>query len=179
MLKGKQVLLRSAEKRDVHFFHDMWSDEELRKYDGTYLIPPSKESVLENFNKIMNINKKYLSIINEKEVLVGYITYEEAKDLGGNYILGITIAKRFWNRGYGKDAIRTLLKFLFMSKGAHRIELEVVDFNDRAINCYLKCGFQKEGVRRKRYFSEGQYRDIIIMGILKEEYFKQNNILAE
>ena len=64
-----------------------------------------------------------------------------------------------------------------MNKGAHRVELEVVDLNERAIKCYLNCGFTKEGVRRNRYFVEGQYRNVILMSILKEEYLKEAGIV--
>ena len=172
MLKGKKVRLRSVEKRDVDFFHELWNDEEITRFDGCYHIPPSKEFILENFYKIMNINKKYLAVINEEKVSVEYISYRDSKDLGGNYEIGVTIAKEYWHRGYAQDAIKTLLRFLFMNKGAHRVELEVVDLNERAIECYLSCGFIKEGVKRKRYFVEGDYRDVILMSILKEEYLK-------
>jgi RimJ/RimL family protein N-acetyltransferase len=33
--------------------------------------------------------------------------------------------------------------------GLHRIELRVLATNRRAIDCYLACGFRKEGVRRE------------------------------
>lgn len=174
MLKGDRVFLRSVERKDINIFYDIWSDEEIRKYDGGYLVPPSKEYLLENFNRYMNSNKKYLSIVNEKGVVIGYITYEEARDFSEIYSIGITLGRDFISRGYGSDAIKTLLKFLFMNRGANRVELEVVDSNIRAIGCYKKCGFKEEGKKRKRYFIEGEFRDLLIMGIIKEEYPKEN-----
>lgn len=179
MLKGERVLLRSVERRDVNIFYEMWGDEDLRDLDGGYLVAPSKEYVLENFNKYMNLNKKYLSIVNEKGVVVGYITYEAAKDFQCIYTIGITIAKDFCSRGYGTDSINTLLKFLFMNKGANRVELEVVDINHRAIGCYKKCGFKQEGIKRKRYFTKGKFRDLIIMGIIKEEYLNKYDSVGD
>lgn len=176
MLKGKKVRLRSAEKRDIDLFYELWNDEDITRFDGSYHIPPSKEFILENFYKIMNINKKFLSIINEDKILIGYISYSDFKDIGGSYEIGVTIAKEYWHNGYAQDAIKTLLRFLFMNKGAHRVELEVVDLNKRAIECYLNCGFVKEGIKRKRYFVEGQYRDVILMSILKDDYLNLEQI---
>ena len=170
MLRGNRILLRPVERRDLNIFYEIWSDEEVRKYDGNYVLPPSKEYIVENFNRFLNLDKKYLSIINEKGVLIGYITYEAAKNCCDVYTLGITIGKGFWNRGYGEDSVKTLLKYLFSSKGAERVELEVIDFNVRASSCYKKCGFIEEGKKRKRCFSEGKYVDLLIMGIIKEEY---------
>jgi RimJ/RimL family protein N-acetyltransferase len=175
MLKGNKVLLRCVERRDINIFYDIWCDEEVRKLDGNFVLPPSKEDILSNFNKFINIDKKYLSIVNEKGVVVGYITYKEIKESKNVYVLGITIGPNFWNRGYGQDAIKVLLKYLFMDMAAHRVELEVLDFNFRAIQCYKRCGFIEEGKKRKTCFSYGNYRDIIIMGILKEEFI--NSIL--
>ena len=170
MLRGNKVSLRCVERRDLNIFYDIWCDEDLRKLDGNFRLPPSKEDLLNNFNKFVNLNKKYLSIENEKGIVVGYITYKEIYECKNVYVLGITLGKDFWNKGYGQDAINVLLKYLFMDMAAHRIELEVLDFNLRAIQCYRKCSFLVEGRKRKACFSDGYYRDVIIMGILKEEY---------
>ena len=170
MLKGARVLLRAVERRDINIFYDIWSYEEVRKLDVGFILPPSKEWILENFNEFMTSSKKYLSIVNEKGVVIGYITYEEAKDCPCIYSLGITIARNFWNRGYGQDAIKTLLKFLFMCRGAERVELEVASFNIRAMACYGKCGFVQEGIKRNRHFMDGKYENLTIMGIIKKEF---------
>ena len=41
------------------------------------------------------------------------------------------------------------LDWAFGPLGAHRVELEVLAGNDRAIRCYVACGFRHEGVRRE------------------------------
>jgi RimJ/RimL family protein N-acetyltransferase len=170
MLKGNNVLLRSVERGDLDIFYDIWSDEDVRRLDSKFILPPSKECILNNFNKFVNLDKKYLSILNEKGIVVGYITYKEINECKNIYTLGITIGKSFWNRRYGQDAIKALLKYLFMDMDAHRVELEVLDFNLRAIKCYKKCGFLEEGKKRKICVSSGSYRDVIIMVIFKEKF---------
>ncbi|MGH4049749.1 MAG: GNAT family N-acetyltransferase [Clostridium sp.] len=174
MLKGNKVLLRCVERRDLNIFFNIWADADVRRLDGSFRMPPSKEDILNNFNKFVNLDKKYLSIINEKGVVVGYVTYKEIGDSKNVYILGITIGQPFWNRGYGQDSVNVLLKYLFMDMAVHRVELEVLDFNLRAINCYKKCGFIQEGKKRKACFSNGDYRDVIIMGILREEFINHS-----
>jgi RimJ/RimL family protein N-acetyltransferase len=174
MLKGNVVLLRCVERRDINIFYDIWSNEEVRRLDGNFIIPPSKEDILINFNKFINSDKKYLSIINEKGIVIGYITYLEIKEHKNVYVLGITIGSNFWNRGYGQDSIKVLLKYLFMDMATHRVEIEVLDFNKRAIQCYKRCGFVEEGKKRKTCFSGGAYRDVVIMGILKEDFTNRN-----
>jgi len=50
------------------------------------------------------------------------------------------------------------------------LELEVYDFNPRAIHVYEKAGFVREGVRRDVLLWDGVYQSAIVMSILKPEY---------
>lgn len=50
------------------------------------------------------------------------------------------------NKGYGKLIIKELVRFGFEELKLHRIDLRVFDFNHQAIQCYLDCGFSKEGL---------------------------------
>jgi len=54
--------------------------------------------------------------------------------------------------------------------GLHRIELEVLAFNARAIRCYLACGFRSEGIRREAELYPHGWQDLIVMGLLRTEY---------
>jgi RimJ/RimL family protein N-acetyltransferase len=42
--------------------------------------------------------------------------------------------------------------------------------NTRAINCYLACGFRREGVRREAELYPDGWRDLILMSLLRSEY---------
>ena len=78
--------------------------------------------------------------------------------------------KRFWGKGYGTEATRLLLRYAFEELNLHRVELEVYDFNTRAIRAYEKAGFRREGTRRQALYREGSWHDIHLMAILKEEW---------
>ena len=56
------------------------------------------------------------------------------------------------------------------SLNLHRVELEVYDFNPRAMRCYEKAGFRHEGTRRQALFRDGRYHDTHHMAILYEEF---------
>ena len=164
MLKGEKVYLRLLERKDIRILQNICDDEKVRRYNTIY----------SDKNKNDNTNlRKALSIVNEKEVLVGLITYKESNYCKDVYSIGITIGSRYWNRGYGQDSIKLLLNYLFDELYAVRVELEVIRNNIRAITCYKKCGFLEEGIRKSKCYIEGEYVDIIIMGIIKEEFIEQ------
>jgi len=55
-----------------------------------FIIFSSKEEdILDNLNKFVNIDKKYLSIVNGKGTVVGYINFKEINKFKNVYILGI------------------------------------------------------------------------------------------
>lgn len=162
MLKGKKVYLRLLERRDIAIIYRLCNEEKVKRYN----------SIPGDINE-QNVNlRKALSIINEKNVLVGFITYKESNYCSNVYSIGITIGSRFWNRGYGQDSINTLNKYLFEELNAIRVELEVIKCNERAISCYKKCGFVEEGIKRNKCYIDGKYLDTIIMGILRNEMIK-------
>ncbi|MCL6614902.1 MAG: GNAT family N-acetyltransferase, partial [Firmicutes bacterium] len=72
--------------------------------------------------------------------------------------------KERWNEGYGTDAVRTLLALAFGRMKLRRVYLKVYRFNRRAIRCYEKSGFRKEGILRRRDGAAG-WKDIILMSV--------------
>jgi len=81
--------------------------------------------------------------------------------------------RRFWSRGYGTEAIRVLLAYAFDELKLHRIGLRVLAHNARAIRCYEKCGFRREGIERQTALIDGRWYDDLIMGILEQDYQAQ------
>jgi RimJ/RimL family protein N-acetyltransferase len=75
-------------------------------------------------------------------------------------------------KGYGTEAMKLLLAYSFTELNLHRVFLRVFDFNQRAIESYLKCGFSVEGRLREAIFREGEYHDVVIMSLLEEEFFR-------
>lgn len=52
----------------------------------------------------------------------------------------------------------------------HRVNLRVLEFCQRVICCYVKCGIQAEGREREGARIEGKYETDLIMSILDREY---------
>ncbi len=85
--------------------------------------------------------------------------------------LGIMIGdKSCWNQGYGTEAVRLLVQHGFHTLNLNRIYLRVLENNPRAIRAYEKAGFTHEGRQRQAEFKDGQFVDLLVMSILKEEF---------
>jgi RimJ/RimL family protein N-acetyltransferase len=75
-----------------------------------------------------------------------------------------------WGRGFGTEATALTTVYAMDLLNLNRLELEVFAYNPRALRCYEKLGFQKEGVRRDAKFHEGGYHDAVVMSILAREW---------
>jgi RimJ/RimL family protein N-acetyltransferase len=87
--------------------------------------------------------------------------------------LGIVIGdKQQWSKGYGTEATQMLVDVGFRTLNLNRIDLDVHDFNARAIQCYEKIGFVKEGELRQAVWMGDRYYNTVRMGILRDEWFQ-------
>lgn len=74
------------------------------------------------------------------------------------------------NHGYGRDAIRTLLRFGFDTLGLHRIEIRYAVPNERASHLYHSIGFKNCGVLRQHTFGHGTWDDEGVLDMLADEW---------
>ena len=93
----------------------------------------------------------------------------DADQHGASYTVGLFVAG-LRGQGLGREITRLVLSWAFGVLGVHRVELEVLAFNRRAINCYLACGFRPEGARREAVLYPDGWKDLILMGLLRSEY---------
>lgn len=69
-------------------------------------------------------------------------------------------------KGYGTAAAKLMIRYCFEEMKLHRLFLRVYAENQQAIKSYEKAGFEREALLRDDVCIEGQYRDIVLMGIL-------------
>lgn len=143
MLKGELIYLKLIERSDINILYNLCNDNNVNKYNT---VLPDKKYLFDNINMIKKLPNKILSIINENNVIIGLIDYRSY--YSSEYTIGITIGKRFWGRGYGKDSIKTLTKYLFRELNAEKIIVEVIENNIRAIKCCKDCGFIRKGISK-------------------------------
>ena len=113
-------------------------------------------------------------------------TLKDGKYIGGcsinklsvknrNCTIGIMIGdKDYWSKGYGSDALKVLIKFIFEELNMNKIKLSFFAFNERAKACYKKVGFKEEGILKDEIFRDGKYNGEINMALFAKDYFLGN-----
>jgi RimJ/RimL family protein N-acetyltransferase len=178
MIEGKKVRIRAIEKTDIDEIMKWINDREVM--DNLIMRYPvsryQEEKWIEKALDDPNPRNKVFAIENKDGVYLGGMGLHRIDWENRNAEVGIAIGKKeYWNKGYGTDAMMTLLDFAFNRMNLHRVCLKVFDFNVRGIKSYEKCGFKREGVLRHDLYVNGEYHDSVIMGILRDEFKKTPN----
>ncbi len=173
MLKGQKTAIRSLEEDDIDALYKWYNDQEVNLWSsGAWPLNTllSKDEVAAKFLDGSSETYRY-AILDEKDLLIGTIGFKELNIPGQSVTLFIVIGnKTYWGKGYGTDALITFAQFLFTQWNFHRISLDTWDENIRAIKAYEKVGFKIEGRQRKARFVMGNYHDVILMGLLRDEF---------
>jgi RimJ/RimL family protein N-acetyltransferase len=73
------------------------------------------------------------------------------------------------NRGVGTAATRAMVRHGFFDLNLHRIYVSILRQNLGSIRMCEKAGFKEEGTIRDGAYKNGQYHDLVLMGVLKPE----------
>ena len=174
MIYGEGVRLRAIEREDIDRFVRWFNDPEVRRYLLMYE-PMSRAKEERWFEERLSRKDDLLLAIEVREgdswVHIGNMGLHRIDWKNRVATLGIVIGeKEYWGKGYGTEAVRTMLRYAFHELGLNRVELETYSFNPRAQRCYQKAGFVREGVRRQALYRDGEFHDVITMGILRSEF---------
>lgn len=170
IIRGEKVNLRPVAPADLERLVAWSQDPEVSQFlDGDY--PVSLEDASEWLHKVLgDRHNKRWAILTKGGRLIGDVELDHITWRSGDAELRICIGeKNFWNQGFGTDAVQTLLRQAFSEMRLNRIYLRVFADNVRAIRCYTKSGFRKEG-RLERLDQSGTPREIFLMRILRTEY---------
>jgi len=176
---GKRIRFRAPERSDIPRFVNWFSDPEVTA--GLLQTIPmglaDEERWFEEMVKgpllehPLTIEARQEGPDGETWVPIGNCGLQKIDWRNRHAELGIVIGeKRFWNQGYGTDAMRLLVQHGFKNINLNRIWLRVHADNPRAIRCYEKVGFVHEGRLRADQFKNGLYVDTLLMSVLKDEY---------
>jgi len=172
MLKGSQVYLSPIQEKDLPELFAWINDRETVLYNASYR-PISDlehrswyESLSGDRNRVFFLIRRVSDdgLIGSCQLLSIHSVYRNAE-------LQVRIGrKESRGRGFGTEALKLLLRFAFDDLNLERVYLHVFETNKAAIRVYEKIGFVHEGILRKAAYINGEYLNLIVMGILKDEY---------
>ena len=176
MLEGKNVNLRVLEKEDLALFAEWYNNSNFcGEYD--YFDQKTRTEIEKKFENSPPENRKF--VVQKKDgTRIGIIAVEQHSDYGGFLEIGFHIVPNERGKGYCSEAVRIMVDYLFLSKSMVRLQARTDTRNLSSQRVLEKIGFKKEGLIRKAAFIRGDWRDLFIYSILRDEW-KEPRILTK
>ena len=136
---------------------------------------PKKKNDLEKY--LLNSSEKmYFSIYYQNKYFVGFIGGEKIDPVSKKIEMKKLIGDiSFRGKGIGKSATFLFLYYIFNKLGFNKVYIHSMDTNIKNINLNSKFGFSLEGVLFSDVSLDGQYHDVIRLGLLKEKWSRIYN----
>ena len=164
-LHGERVVLRPLVGPDSAWILEMLREPEVERWwGGPYDLERVERELL------ADDEEEWLAIELDGEP-VGIVGWWEEPDPQYRFA-GIDVSLRTGWHGHrlGRDAVRTLARWLLDVRGHHRVTIDPAAENARAIRCYESVGFRSVGVmRRYERLQSGELRDGLLMDLLPED----------
>lgn len=174
MLRGEKIVLRGIERSDLPRLLELRKDAELERLVYGAPFPHSLAELEAAFDADAAkpaADRDHIEMgIEVDGTLIGRVTLFHFDRIGRTCRLGISIERPMWNKGYGRDAVATILRYAFEDLNLHRVSLDTLADNERALRSYQACGFVQEGRLRQHYWHKGRYVDAVEMGILRDDW---------
>lgn len=175
ILKSDNIRLRPFESDDLEKLFEWKNDPELRLLAMFHPYPVTLEQEREWLNSILtDKSNKLISfavVAKENNRLIGYFQLRQIDLVSRNAFLSIIIGDKMdRGKGFGSEILRLGLDYGFSYLGLHKISLDVLSINEKAIKLYEKYGFIKEGHFKSQFFFNGNFYDVLRMAVFADNF---------
>lgn len=171
-IQGKNVVLRAISMKDANLLMELINDAETEKMLGGSSFPVS----LEGQEKWISAQTGRIDVLRcivalkENEEGIGTVILSDIDTKNGVAQVHIKMDKqRGRGKGYGSDALNTIVNYAFGEMRLNCIYADVLEYNTVSQKLFEKCGFHRDGVLRSRVFKGGRYINVVSYSRLKED----------
>jgi [ribosomal protein S5]-alanine N-acetyltransferase len=175
-IETERLIMRKLELNDAQSAFNHWLSDE-RVSDNR--ISAAHQTVSETIERVAKIIGGYGSErfcywgieLKASGDLIGEIDLYDFEDATGNCEVSYSIGYNWWNKGYGTEALRSVVDFGFRYMNIHKISAVHNTDNPASGRIMSKAGMKHEGtIQHMIRNSKGQYKNCAVYGILQEEY---------
>ena len=172
-LQGEKVYLSALEREHCK---KIWEDTE---YDFGNLTEPliigrssaNADAWFDEIQKLQGNTHIRLGIFLPDGTVIGDIALQDLDWQNRSCSVGYGLTKlEHRNKGYATDAAKIILQYGFRHLGLERISASTQENNIGSQRVLEKCGFTLEGRERKAKYFAGRRHDMLIYGLLEEEF---------
>lgn len=168
-IEGENVNLRTIEREDAEFLRDGVNHPDVRVWMGNTR-PKNLDEEEEFIEEVVSDKDGISLMICRDGYPKGIISLIDEDDEGQIGELGIWLHPDFHGKGYGSEAAELLTDHAFRQLDYHKIYARAREDNKPSVSVWAKLDFQQEGKLRDHTFAEGEYLDVVYLGVKRGEW---------
>ncbi|MFX4263438.1 GNAT family N-acetyltransferase [Pelotomaculum propionicicum] len=175
-LETDRFTLRKIEDGDLETLHSYWSDEVVTEYmNATFKSIEETQQMVELLNILPEIGegRRWAIVDKRSGSVLGTCGYHNMKAEHRRAEIGFELGREYWGRGIMQEVMNIVIPHCFEDLGLNRIEAFVTVGNYRSLKALEKLGFKQEGVLREYEFTQGNFRDQVVLAILRSDWGNQ------
>jgi RimJ/RimL family protein N-acetyltransferase len=173
MLRGERAVLRPVQRADLPRLWELLEDLDVKVLSETGPVVPislaRSEARFDQEAATPPQDQTWFAVEADGE-LIGQGGLYGIDHFNRRCELGIALGRAFWGKGFGQDAVRTLVDYAFTHLNMNRVALQVLADDARAVGAYRKVGFVEEGRLRQHAWVRGRFEDELLMAVVREDW---------
>ncbi|MBR5938401.1 MAG: GNAT family N-acetyltransferase [Clostridiales bacterium] len=173
-LQSERLLLREITEQDVDDVFEIYSNKEVMLYFADRF-PFEKiseaETMIREYAEALSKNwtMRWGIVLKENGKLIGTCGFHAISDYDKRIEIGYDLNRDYWQKGIMTEALSLIIDHAFRYTDVNRIEamIEPPNIGSRAL--LEKLGFQYEGTLRKHEMCRGDFVDIQMFSLLRED----------
>lgn len=176
-----RVALRTAEDADRPFLQRGVANAALRRPMGS---PVMNRDEFDDYVEGTDDRDWFVVCLDEDDAGPGYPADGDTRRIGSVVVDSMSYKRpelAYWlvpdaqGKGHGKRAVSLTIDYVFGQYDTPAVGASAFAFNDASRGLLESLGFTEEGRRRKYMFVDGEHRDMVHYGLLREEWREEGN----
>lgn len=174
MLETKRLLLKPVEESDLLELLELQWDKDLMHYMN--FKPLSFENQKEWLKSLGKTNLTFSIFLKEEfnTILIGLATLNQIDHIHQRASWGLKLKTNIQSKGLGFESSLILLNFAFSNLNLQKIHGDIIFENFANRRMCEKIGVREEGILINHIYQNGKFRNLVLVGILKEEFYTKN-----
>lgn len=156
------IILRKLMNKDIPYMIEWMHDTDTRVFFQKNFLNTSEEDVKEFIAcSFTNENRHFAIVDEDMDEYLGTISLKNIDYVNKNAEYAIATRKVSRGKGINYAATEFLMRYAFEELKLHKIYLNVLETNEKAISLYRKIGFIYEGKFREHVIINNQYINLL------------------
>ena len=168
------VVLRKPEPKDLEALYAQKNDPEVARLLGGFSRGYSRRDIEAWIEHHRNHARETLWAIIASDVdgpCIGHVGLYEIDHRIRSAEFAVMVGdKSHWRCGVGRQVTAFAVRYGFEMLNLNRIHLSVLAKTVAERALYASLGFQEEGVQRQAQYKDGEFLDVVLMSILRDEH---------